>query len=296
MKFAVNSLLFTGTMTKDDLPLLDKVAAMGFDTLEVTPVDPDVFPAKALRRHAADLGLTLNANFALPLEANTISPDTTTRQKGVDLGRKVVDLCLEAGVEIYCGANYCAWGYLPGRRRSQEEWDWGVESYRKVCDHALGEPITLAVETLNRFESHYLNTAADALRFVTEVGTPNAAVHLDTFHMLREEDDLAGAIRATGDKMVYFHACGSQRGVPGRDMVPWDATFAALKDIGYTGTIGVESFNPNNEKLAKLVCIWRDFAASPEALATESLAYLRAKTAEVFGAEAIAAPTRTAAE
>lgn len=296
MKFAVNSLLFTGTMTLDDLPLLDKVAAMGFDTLEVTPVDPGVFPAKALRARAADLGLTLNANFALPAEANTISPDPAVRQRGVDLGRRVVDLCVAAGVEIYCGANYCAWGYLPGRRRSQDEWDWGVESFRAVCAHAVGAPITLAVETLNRFESHYLNTAADALRFVEEVGLPNAAVHLDTFHMLREEDDLPGAIRAAGKRMAYFHACGSHRGVPGRDMVPWDATFAALRDIGYDGTIGVESFDPRNEKLARLVAIWRDFAASPEALATESLDFLRRKTAETFGGAAIVSATRTAAE
>ncbi len=296
MKFSVNSLLFTGTMNKGDLPLLDRVAAMGFDTFEVTPVDPDVFPAKALRARAADLGLTLNANFALPAEANTISPDPAVRQRGIDLGRRVVDLCLEAGVEIYCGANYCAWGYLPGRRRSGDEWNWGVESFRAVCDHAMGAPITLAVETLNRFESHYLNTAADAVRFVEAVGLPNATVHLDTFHMLREEDDLPGAIRATGKRMAYFHACGSHRGIPGRDMVPWDATFAALRDIGYDGTIGVESFNPANEKLAKLVCIWRDFAASPEALATESLDFLRRKTAETFGAASVDLASRTAAE
>ena len=296
MRFAVNSLLFTGTMTRDDLPLLDKVAAMGFDTLEVTPVDPDAFPAKALRARASDLGLSLNANFALPADANTISPDPVVRRRGVDLGRRAVDLCVEAGVEIYCGANYCAWGYLPGRRRSQDEWEWGVESFRAVCAHASDAPITLAVETLNRFESHYLNTAADALRFVEAVGLPNAAVHLDTFHMLREEDDLPGAIRATGKRMAYFHACGSHRGVPGRDMVPWEPTFAALRDIGYDGTIGVESFNPANEKLARLVCIWRDFAASPEALAAESLDFLRRKTAETFGEQAIGRATRTAAE
>ena len=296
MKFAVNSLLFTGTMDTADLPLLDKVTAMGFDTLEVTPVDPDVFPARALRQRAADLGLTLNANFALPIEANTISPDPAVRRKGVDLGKRVVDLCLEAGVEIYCGANYCAWGYLPGRRRSDDEWAWGVEAFRALCEHAGGAPITLAVETLNRFESHFLNTAADAVRFVEEVGLPNAAVHLDTFHMLREDDDLAGAIRATGDRLAYFHACCSQRGVPGRDMVPWTDTFAALKDIGYNGTIGVESFDPDNEKLARLVCIWRDFATSPEELATDSLDFLWAKTAEIFGPEATATRARPAAE
>ncbi|MFN4089279.1 MAG: sugar phosphate isomerase/epimerase family protein [Alphaproteobacteria bacterium] len=282
MRFGVNSLLFSGTFEQSDLGLCDKVRAMGFDLLEVTPVDPDLFPARELRRRAADLDLALNANFALPVEANTISPDAAVRQRGVELSKRVVDLCHEAGVQIYCGANYCAWGYLPGRRRSEDEWRWGVECYRAIGEHAAGSGVTLAVETLNRFESHFLNTAADAVRFIDEVGLPHCKVHLDTFHMLREEDDLAGAIRSTGDKLGYFHACGSHRGVPGRDMVPWDDTFRALVDVGYGAGITVESFDPNIERLARLVCIWRDFAASPEALATEGLAFLKAKHAEIF--------------
>ncbi len=280
MRFGVNSLLFSGTFDEGDLALLDRVTGMGFDTFEVTPVDPDVFPARKLAQRARDLGLTLNANFALPREANTIDPDPGVRARGVDLSRKVVDLCVEAGAEIYCGANYCAWGYQTGRRRTADEWTWGVEGYRAICEHAAGSDLIVAVETLNRFESFYLNTAADAVRFVDDVGLPNAAVHLDTFHMIREEDDIATAIRATGSKMAYFHACGSHRGIPGRDMVPWDDTFRALRDIGYDSCITLESFDPGLERLAGLVCIWRDFAASPEALAREGLAFLRAKYAE----------------
>jgi D-psicose/D-tagatose/L-ribulose 3-epimerase len=277
MENAVNSLLFSGTFTQDDLGLCDLVQSMGFQVFEVTPVDPDAFPARALRQRAADLGLRLHANFALPREANTIDPDPAVRRRGVDLSRKVIDLCLEAGVELYCGANYCAWGYHSGHRRSADEWAWGVECYREICAHALPGGLTVAVETLNRFESHYLNTAADACRFVDEVGLPNARVHLDTFHMLREEDDLAQAIRDTGARLAYFHACGSHRGVPGRDMVPWDATFRALADVGYRGVIGVESFNPGLERLASLVCIWRDYAESPEALGRAALAFLQGK-------------------
>lgn len=282
MRFAVNSLLFTGTFNEDDIALCDKVHDMGFDVFEVTPVDPSVFPAAKLRARAKELGLALNANFALPLDANTISPDAACRARGVELSKHVVDLCVEAGVEIYCGANYCAWGYHSGRRRSQDEWNWGVEAYRAIGEYAAGSGLIIAVETLNRFESHYLNTAEDACRFIDDVGLDNCKVHLDTFHMLREENDMADAIRKTGSQLAYFHACGSHRGVPGRDMVPWNDTFRALKDIGYTGVIGVESFNPGNEKLAGLVCIWRDYAASPEALAEESLAYLKAKHAEIF--------------
>jgi D-psicose/D-tagatose/L-ribulose 3-epimerase len=282
VRYAVNSLLFSGTFTRDDLALCDFVHGMGFSVFEVTPVEPDSFPAKELRQRARDLGLSLHANFALPKDANTIDPDPTVRARGIELSKRVIDLCAEAGVEIYCGANYCAWGYLTGRRRSADEWAWGVESYRAIGEFAQGSALTLAVETLNRFESHFLNTAADACRFVNDVGLPNCKVHLDTFHMSREEDDLADAIRSTGPLLAYVHACGSHRGVPGRDMVPWDATFRALKDIGYAGVIGVESFNPSLERLAGLVCIWRDFADSPEALAREALAFLRRKQVEIL--------------
>lgn len=290
MRFSVNSLLFSGSFDENDLGLCDKVREMGFDVFEVTPVDPKVFPAAKLRARAKELGLALNANFALPLDANTISPDPAVRARGVELSKRVVDLCIEAGVEVYCGANYCAWGYHSGRRRSSDEWNWGVEAYRAIGEYAAGSDLTIAVETLNRFESHYMNTAADACAFIDAVGLDNCKVHLDTFHMLREEDDLADAIRATGSRLAYFHACGSHRGVPGRDMVPWDDTFRALKDIGYDYIIGVESFNPGIERLASLVCIWRDYAESPEALARESLAFLKAKHAEIYLGEKPACP------
>jgi D-psicose/D-tagatose/L-ribulose 3-epimerase len=282
MRFGVNSLLFSGSFDESDLQLCDKVRDMGFSVFEVTPVNPDTFPAAKLRARSKELELSINANFALPLDANTISPDPVVRARGVELSKKVVDLCVEAGVEVYCGANYCAWGYHSGRRRSADEWTWGVEAYRQIGEYAAGSGLTIAVETLNRFESHYLNTAADACAFVDAVGLDNCKVHLDTFHMLREEDDLAGAIRATGSRMAYFHAGGSHRGIPGRDMVPWDATFNALKEIGYDGVIGVESFNPGIERLASLVCIWREYAESPEALARASLAFLKAKYAEIY--------------
>ncbi|MDQ3654290.1 MAG: sugar phosphate isomerase/epimerase, partial [Chloroflexota bacterium] len=111
----------------------------------------------------------------------------------------------------------------------------------------------------------------------------NVKVHLDTFHMLKEEDDIGAAIRACGSRLGYFHACGSQRGIPGRDMVPWQSTFEALRDVDYDFCITIESFNPN-QSIAPLVAIWRDFADSPEQLATEGLRFVRDMHGRVFDA------------
>jgi D-psicose/D-tagatose/L-ribulose 3-epimerase len=283
MRFGINSLLFTDTFDEGDLPLLERCRELGFDVLEISPVDPDRFPARRVRQLADELGMSVNVNFALPEEANTISPDPEVRRRGVELSKKVVGLCAEAGAEIYCGANYCAWKYFTGQRRTEDEWGWAVESYRQIAEYAQdSSDLLLAIETLNRFESFFLNTAADALRFVEDVGMPNVKVHLDTFHMNIEEDDMGAAIRACGDRLGYFHACGNQRGSPGRDMVPWRETLTALRDSGYQDCITIESFHPRL-KIAPLVAIWRDFAASPEQLATEGLAFVQDVCRDVYG-------------
>ena len=282
MRFGINSLLFTDTFVERDLALFARARGLGFDLLEISPVDLDAFPAAAVRRAAADAGMAVNMNFALPADANTISPERDVRRRGVELSKRVVDACVEAGAEIYCGANYCAWKYLTGKPRSEDEWLWGVECFREIAEHAAGSDLLLAVETLNRFESYFLNTAADALRFVEEVGTSNVSVHLDTFHMIREEDDMAAAIRRCGDRLGYFHACGSQRGVPGKDLVPWVEALTAVRDTGYGNGITIESFHPDLS-IAPLVAVWRHFAATPDDLAAEGRVFLERMYAEIWG-------------
>ena len=71
MLFGINSLSFTDTFLESDLPLMEKARDLGFDVFEITPVDPDRFPAAKVRARAADLGLQINGNFALPETANT---------------------------------------------------------------------------------------------------------------------------------------------------------------------------------------------------------------------------------
>ena len=284
MKFGVNSLLFTDTFLEKDLSLLEHVRELGFDTLEITPIDPDRFPARQVRQAAADLGMSVNMNFALPERANPLSPDPENRKRSIELSRRVIDLCTEAGAEVYCGSNYCAWRYFTGARRTDDEWRWAVETYRAIAEYSQQTSnLIFGVETLNRFESYFLNTAADASRFVDDVGMPNVTVHLDTFHMMNEEDNIGDAIRETGSRVGYFHACGSQRGIPGKDLVPWQETFEALRDIDYTSCITIESFHPH-QRIAPLAGIWRDFADSPEQLATEGLAFVKHLHEQVYGA------------
>lgn len=53
-------------------------------------------------------------------------------------------------------------------------------------------------EVVNRFEQYLLNTAKEGVEFVKRLGSPNARVLLDTFHMNIEEDSMVDAILEAG--------------------------------------------------------------------------------------------------
>ncbi len=283
MLFGIHSLLFRETFLEKDLPLLDKCKSLGFDAVEIIPFDPDGFPAAKVKAAAADLGLTMNLGYGMPAEYNIISPDAAVRRAGIDFSKKLIDLSNEAGAKVFGGMIYCGWGYLTGKMRTEDEWKWGVEGYREVACYAKDKSdLVLGIEPVNRFESHFINTAADAVKFIEAVGVPNVKVHLDTFHMIREEDDMVRAVEETGSRIGYVHACENQRGIPGTGMVPWRNFFAALKRVGYDGCVTIESFDPDMPSIAKLCCIWRKLADSPEQLASEGLRFLKSVYREVY--------------
>ncbi len=283
MKFGIHSLLFSETFLEKDLPRLDQFKKMGFDAVEIIPFDPEGFPASKVKQAAAGLGLEINMGYGMPGDKNIISPDPAARKNGVAFSKRLLDLAAEADAKVFGGVIYCGWGYLTGKMRTENEWSWGVESYREIAAYAqqIAPDLILGIEPVNRFESHFINTAGDAVRFIRAVGLPNVKVHLDTFHMIREEDSFAGAISATGSDIGYIHACENQRGVPGRGQIPWRDFFQALQAVGYDGCVTIESFDPHMEKIAKLCCIWRQLADSPEQLATEGLAWLKKVRKEI---------------
>jgi D-psicose/D-tagatose/L-ribulose 3-epimerase len=276
MQFGIHSLLFRETFIEKDLPLLDKCRRMGFDAVEIIPFDPDHFPAARVKAAAADLGLTINTGYGMPAEYNIISPDPAVRKAGIEFSKRLIDLSNEAGARVFGGMIYCGWGYLTGRPRTEDEWKWGVENYREIACYARkNSSLILGIEPVNRFESHFINTAADALRFIAEVGVENVKLHLDTFHMIREEVDFAAPVLAAGASLGYVHACENQRGIPGTGLVPWQAFFEALEQIGYDGCVTIESFDADMPSIAKMCCIWRKLADSAEQLATEGLSFLK---------------------
>lgn len=90
-----------------------------------------------------------------------------------------------------------------------------VSAVRRVARRAADEGVTLGLEVVNRYESNLLNTAEQAVAFLSEVNEPNVKVHLDSYHMNIEERSLRQAVLACGDELGYVHVGESHRGERG---------------------------------------------------------------------------------
>ena len=276
VRFGLNLLVYTASFSVDKVDLVKKVADMGYDGVEIPFMDLDVLNPGATRRAREQAGVGLTACAVLTPDANITSPAASERQAGVARLKRIIDMTAEMGGDTVGGPLYAPVRQLTGRARTDDEWRWGVEGLRAAAEHAGEAGILLAIEPLNRFETHFLNTDQDAAKLVQEVGHPNLKVQVDTFHANIEEKDTPAAIRAVGGLLGHFHASESDRGVPGTGQVPWKECFAALRQIGYGGWVTIESFATGIVDLCAAACIWRPIYESADELAVDGLAFLKA--------------------
>jgi D-psicose/D-tagatose/L-ribulose 3-epimerase len=285
LKFGVDTFIWTESFTEDNIPLIEKSKKLGFDVIETFVTDPDTYPTELVKNKVSEAGIEVVTATVLGDDTNLISPDPKIRKNGVAYLKKIIDINNEIGSKIIGGVNYAGWGYLSGKCRTEDEWKWSVEAMKEAAEYAreTGD-VQICVEPVNRFETHFLNVAADAVQYCKDVGTGNMKIHLDSFHMIREELNFTDAVNTCGKQYLgYVHVCENNRGIPGTGLVPWKEFFEALIRIGYDGPLVIESFDPNFEELTRLCAIWRTYADTGEELAIKGLKNLKEieKTLEV---------------
>ena len=279
MKFGVTTYIWSLEFNASHLALLPKIKEGGFDGVEIPLFRPKGFPAAEIRKGVEANGLECTASAVLLDGLSLISEDAEVRRKTRAHLKETIETAAEAGARIIAGPIYCPVGYLPGRRRTMDEWNWAVEGYQALADTLAANDVTLAIEPLNRFETYFLNTAADAAALCDQVGHPNVGVLFDTFHANIEEKDIAAGYRTLGRHLKHVHTCENDRGTPGSGHVEWSAVFQALRDMRYDGWLVIEGFSFTLGDLSAAACLWRDIEVTPEAIAFEGVKFLRRHSA-----------------
>jgi D-psicose/D-tagatose/L-ribulose 3-epimerase len=276
MQLGISTWVWTSPATTEVLEtLLPHIASLGFDVIEL-PIEAvgqfDVARVGELTRaHGLDVSVCAvigpGRDLLLPAEAD----------EGVRYLRSCIDVAQALGSPTVAGPFYSAvgrcWRSTPeARARDLEQ---VARTLRAVGDYAAERGVMLGVETLNRFETSFLNTTAQAIELIERVDHPSVGLALDVFHLGIEEKHVGDALRAAGRRLVHLQVAENDRGTPGTGSLPWDDVATALREIDYRGRVVIETFSDRVEAIARAAAIWRPLAPDSDSLAREGLAFLR---------------------
>lgn len=279
MRFGANTLIWAESFGPEHFPVLPRVKNAGLDGVEFPIFHPANFPAAAIRRELASVGLECTACTVIPRGLSLASPDPQAREGARTYVRDCLNAAAEVGSPLLVGPVYSPVGYFTGHRRTADEWKWAVESWRELAATVQATGVEVAIEPLNRFETYFLNTAADAAALCDEIGSPQIGILVDTFHANIEEKSIGAALRQAGRHLKHLHTCENDRGTPGTGNVNWPEFFAAIHSIYYDSWLTIESFGFRLGEIAAAASIWRDLAPTPESIAFEGVKFLRENAA-----------------
>ena len=275
MKIGVSFFAWTAQLTSTHLSILPSLREHGLEGFEIPMFDPAELPATEIRRAAEANALDCSVCAILPSGINPISPDVEVRKRSLRHLIHCVETTAEVGGKLLGGPLFAPIGYLPGHRRTDEEWKWVIEAFQRVGEILEANDVTLSIEPVNRSETYFLRTAEEAKSFCDAVGNPRIGVTIDTFHANIEEQSIPQAVLSLGTKLKHMHASENDRGLLGSGHVDFTAIVAALRQIDYDGYLMIEGFGYSGEETNSPGFLWANVDLSPEDIAFQGAQYLR---------------------
>ena len=241
----------------------------GYDAIEIAPFTfaplvTDLTPdrRREIRNAAQVAGLSISGIhwvLAYTEGFHVNHPDPGVRSGTSDYLVAAVEFCADLGGEFLIFGSPKRRDILPGVTVSQAI-EWTCTTMAAAIARAEERGVTICLEPLAPAETNFLNTAAEALAVVDRVGSPAFQIMLDVKAMCSESRSIPEIIRESRGRFAYFHANDVNMRGPGFGAVDFVPIAAALRDVGYDGTVSVEVF---------------DFEGGPELIATRSREYLR---------------------
>lgn len=275
--FGASTWLWTSPFDSTQTALIERIAALGFGAIELPVEDPALIDPQKLAPVIATTGLKVHVCGAFGPGRDLTDPDSSVRSSTRRYLSSLLEIAAALDAGFIAGPMYSRVGKARQLSESERkrEWDLAVSELHTVAAEAGDRGLSLAIEPINRFETDLVNTAADAVRMVRDIGHPAARMMIDTFHMTIEESNLGDAIRHAGKDLIHVQVSENHRGVTGTGLTPWTDFRDALRDIDYSGSIVIESFTPDNRDLAGAVCIWKRFTATQDEFASRGLSFLQ---------------------
>ncbi len=245
------------------------VADLGYTGLEIAPYTlapliTEVTPEQRqrLRQQAEDCGLTilgLHWLLARTEGMHVTSPEEAVRRRTADYLVELAHCCRDLGGDILVFGSPAQRRIRTGATRAQAV-EYALDTFRRALPGIAECAVKLCLEPLTPQETDFLNTCAEGEEILNHLDHPNAFLHLDVKAMASEHTPTPELIRRHVPRTGHFHANDPNKRGPGFGATDFVPIFKALRESGYNGWISVEVF---------------DYTPNPEAIARESLRYMR---------------------
>ena len=272
VKLGMHASLWAAEWTREAAELaIPEAAEHGLEVIEFPLLAPKSVDAPHSRKLFEKHGIEPTASLCLPEDKMAqIDPELATAFVNAAL-----DKAAEVGSAYLGGVTFSALGFRSGKPPTKGEYENIVKALKPVAKHARKLGITLGIEPCNRYETHLLNTSAQALMLQEMIGEPNVTIHFDTYHMNIEEKGIGHAFRITAGHCNYIHMSESDRGVPGTGTIDWNDVYRALADIRFKGKLVIESFVTLPPEIAAALSVWRPVARDRHEVLARGVPFLK---------------------
>ncbi|WP_179468366.1 TIM barrel protein [Mycolicibacterium vinylchloridicum] len=142
----------------------------------------------------------------------------------------------------------------PRQRATGQMWLSAHRALEQIGELGAAAGVTFCVENLNTIVDHPgvpLARAKDTLALVEGVGHPNVKMMLDLYHAQIGEGNLVELVRRCGEAIGEIQVADVPgRCEPGTGEIHYPAIAKALREMGYTGPIGMEAWASGDSEKA----------------------------------------------
>jgi protein FrlC len=233
---------------QDAIPI---IAEAGYDGVDIWGGRPHVYrrdlsneELAKLRRSIAEHGLSVSsfmpAFYRYPHSLS--NPNPQVRLDSIDYMRHCIDnaALLEAKIVLVV-PDHTLFGH--SREDALKRF---IESIGAVAQYAAQYDLKLGIEVLYYDETDLVNSAADALHIIQELGHNNLGVVLDSGTLNLSKESPRAIMDTLGDLMLQVHVSDNQGGAKQQNLIPGEGTYdfagllSVLKAYGYSGFVSAE--------------------------------------------------------
>lgn len=246
-------------------------AQLGYDGIEIAPYTladsvTEISPKrrKMIRQAAEEKGIEivgLHWLLAKPEGLYINHPDEIIRIKTQEYIDALIHFCADIGGKILVHGS-------PHQRTIQEGWDdqgsWNFakETFEVCLKTAQKRNVLYCIEPLAHTSTNFINTVAEAIRFVKEIRHPHFKMVFDCRSASIQEKSVPEALLWALESrcLRHVHINDANGRGPGFGEIEFVPIVKSLFKNGYKGYVSVEVF---------------DFSPDPQTVASRSIGYLR---------------------